>query len=810
MMLWLALAWADPFAACEQEAETASPRQRHRCVYMAARKTGDFDRAEARLSEATVHRPWALLALGHVRSAVGDPRAEATYLEAVDALSEEPEGLVHSWLGLRFLWFYEGRHDEARRAIERARAAAEGHPDLLAIVEVQDARTRWLQGDARGAVGIASKVDLTGAEHQLKVLTYHVLAGATLELGQVATSWSYSQRLIALSEEAGDRYVEATARLNALSMLEDHPELSHVDRARFAEETLAVAEAGGNPFAVTGARCAVGAIRRDRSVVERCLEEARELDDPASTSIALRHLADLESDPERALELLEDAERAATSTALRFNIAQVQHAKAAVLWSVDRAASEAEAERAVHTIEGIVDTQGDELSRAGFASIWRTAWLAPARRWVEADDAPRAFRWVERMRARELRTQRLGVEVDEAAKERITELQDRLWDDLDDDARAETLAALAREEADARVDLPTVSLDAAQAQLESDQALVVYVLADEPDIDSWVWVIEAEGIHRLPMVEPQEVAPRVERLLGLERVPDVAVAGLREALLDPVLDLTDARRLVVVPDGPLHRLPFGLLIQDRSVSMAPSVTVWTALHADAPVVGVVSVADPEGQQLPYAREEGARWVERLGGELWVGAEATSTQLAEALERQDVVHLATHAEVDEHGTSHELALADGPLRADAVARLELDGAVVVLAACRGADGPVYTSEGSMSLARSFLQGGARTVLTSVVPLRDDQASTLFAAVADAWADGATLAEAVAQVQRTQRAVAPGELGWAGLMVLGDGDVRVEGARAAGWSRASLALGAGGAAGSLFLALFSVGRRVRWRG
>jgi len=797
----------DPFAACAEAAERATPRQRHRCVYMAARKTGDFDRAEALLSTATVHPAWALLALGHVRSAVGDPRAEDTYEQAVQALHDQPEGLVYAELGLRFLHSHGGRHDEARQAIARAREAAGDDEGLRARVDVEDARMRWQQGDAQAAVDLASAVSLDGADHQLLVLVYHVLAGATLELGQVGTSWSYSERLVDLAAAAGDLYVEATARLNALAMLEDHPELTEVDRRTFAEQTLAVAEAGGNPFAITGARCMVGALSDDEATLLRCLAEARQLDDPNTEALALRHLADRAADAEGALAYLDDAEAVAAGMGQRFTVAQVQHRKAAALWGSDRDRSEAEAERAVRTIEGVIDTHGDELSRAGFASIWRTAWLAPAVRWRGAADDGRAFRWVERMRARELRLEQLGGPADATTKERIAALQERLWDDLTPAARAGLVAQLAEVEAQARVELPTLGLAEVQGRLRPDQALAVYVLADEPSIDSWLWVIERDEIRSLPMPEPQQVAPSIELLLGLQQVPEPALAGLRGALVQPLLEATDAAHLVVVPDGPLHRLPLGLFVRDRTVTTVPSATVWASLATDTVARGVVSLADPAGQDLPYARAEGRHWHERIGGELWLGSEATRAHLLAGLADHDVVHLATHADVDGDRAEHRLALADGPLSAAEIAALDLAHKVVVLAACRGGDGPVYSSEGAISLARAFLQGGARAVLTSVVPLRDDQASDLFAAVGVAWSQGGTLAEAVQVVQQERAAVAPGELGWAGLVIVGDGDVVLADVPQAPWSRASWAVAVGAAAGGSFLLGFAVWRRRR---
>jgi len=762
----------DPFAACAARADEVSDRQRHRCVYMAARSTGDFERAERILSEAEVHRPWAVLSLANVRAAVGDDRAEATYRQALQLLEGKPEGQVNALLGLRVLYSRRGRMDAASEALGQARQVAGDAPALRARVDAEDARLHWLRGEPEEAVRLASGVDLDGAEHQLKVVVHHVLAGALLEVGRVDASWSHSQQLVELASGAGDHYVEATARLNALAMLEDHPELATLDREAFATEALAVAREGGNPYIVAGAQCYLGSARADVELLQACLDEARALDEPNLILMALRRLAALTDDPTVALQRLDEAEHAGRRVALRFAIAQVQHQRAATLWEVDRDASERAAHEAVTTVEAIRDTRGAELARAGFASIWRLAWLSPASRWRQVGAHERAWDWVEQMRARELRTQRLGVAVDEAQRQRVSELQDQLWAELPGAERAAILEELAEAEAAARVQLHSTSLAEVQGRLAPDQAMLVYVLVDDPGTDSWLWVVDRQGIVDVPIPEPEEVGPAIDLLLGLQAVPEPAVQRLREQLLAPALAHTDAHRLLVVPDGPLHRLPFGLLTQEHAVTTVPSATVWADVAGHGPARSVVSVADPAGVGLPYARDEGQRWVDHLGGQLLVGPAATRAAVEEALPRHGVLHLATHAEVDGAQADHQLALADGGLRAVEVAELPLDDRVVVLAACRGGDGPVYTSEGAMSLARTFLQGGARTIVTSVVPLRDDQASALFGAVAEAWADGGSLAEAVRSVQARYAVEAPGALGWAGLVVVGDGDVVVD--------------------------------------
>jgi hypothetical protein len=90
--------------------------------------------------------------------------------------------------------------------------------------------------------------------------------------------------------------------------------------------------------------------------------------------------------------------------------------------------------------------------------------------------------------------------------------------------------------------------------------------------------------------------------------------------------------------------------------------------------------------------------------------------------------------------------------------------------------VYDAEGAFSLARAARQAGARAVVASAVPVPDEPAAEAFAALAERWASGRRLDEAVADVRRDHP-----EGAWA-LEVIGDGSVtaaRAPRGPAVGW-------------------------------
>jgi CHAT domain len=76
---------------------------------------------------------------------------------------------------------------------------------------------------------------------------------------------------------------------------------------------------------------------------------------------------------------------------------------------------------------------------------------------------------------------------------------------------------------------------------------------------------------------------------------------------------------------------------------------------------------------------------------------------------------------------------------------------------------------MSLARAFFQAGARTVVASLWRLRDDEAADFFDRFYRHLGRGASVAAALqgAQVELIDKGAPAAS--WAGLVVLGDGDV-----------------------------------------
>lgn len=367
------------------------------------------------------------------------------------------------------------------------------------------------------------------------------------------------------------------------------------------------------------------------------------------------------------------------------------------------------------------------------------------------------------------------------------------------------------------------SLAALQTSLSGHEAFLSFQIGlwdtYEGDYGGGAWVIvvtkDRTAVHRLP--DRTRLATAIPVFVGLVRSNEGRETGgavrLYQELLADAVSSLPARitRLIIAPDGALHHLPFESLRATPSAAplgaryelvYAPSATLWRhwRTHARTPAEGrVLMFADPaiEGSvgtdnsrnaaflqglrlgRLPHAREE-SRAIERsiATTRALVGPEASEHALKSAdLAAYDIVHFAAHAVADEsHPERSALFLVSGDAREDGllqgreIAALDLAGRIVVLSACQTASGAIQSGEGVLSLARAFFEAGAHAVIGSRWPLRDADGAALFETFYRRLAAGASLAEALKTTQHEAREAGLPASAWAGLVLLGNGDLR----------------------------------------
>jgi CHAT domain-containing protein len=289
-------------------------------------------------------------------------------------------------------------------------------------------------------------------------------------------------------------------------------------------------------------------------------------------------------------------------------------------------------------------------------------------------------------------------------------------------------------------------------------------------------------------------------LLELEAYDLEGAHELHRLLLAPVLAALpgEVRRLVIVPDGPLHGLPFELLLARApggAASRLPLLARFQAAHyavedyvlsyalssfllargetrsptraprflglAHSPR-GEVSVRTPEGSLRLQRLGNVARELQQASraysaAKLFTGRAATAQALLRHAPRSDVIHIAAHAVADARSPALSGCLLAGEsseapavfLTADAIRRMPLHADLVTLSACDTGHGHRLGHEGILGLARAFVEAGAGAVLASLWPVDDEATRDLMASFYRRLAAGSGRALALAEAKRNLR-------------------------------------------------------------
>jgi CHAT domain-containing protein/tetratricopeptide (TPR) repeat protein len=250
------------------------------------------------------------------------------------------------------------------------------------------------------------------------------------------------------------------------------------------------------------------------------------------------------------------------------------------------------------------------------------------------------------------------------------------------------------------------------------------------------------------------------QLDALDAHARVLLQRLHRLLIEPVADLVgDCRRLVIVPQGVLHGIPFAalhdgaqFLIERCEVVLSPSASAVSfcrqprTRRTEAAGSAALVIAHGGDGLLPSALTEGETVARLFGGTRLFEAEATAANVRRHIGDADVVHVAAHghARPDAPLFSH-LRLADGQLTALDCLDLELDCELVTLSACETGHAVVAAGDEPIGLTRSLLYAGARSVIQSLWRVDDDATRRLMSDMYARLRSGAGRAEGLRAAQ-----------------------------------------------------------------
>jgi tetratricopeptide (TPR) repeat protein len=205
------------------------------------------------------------------------------------------------------------------------------------------------------------------------------------------------------------------------------------------------------------------------------------------------------------------------------------------------------------------------------------------------------------------------------------------------------------------------------------------------------------------------------------------------------------RHYIFIPDGMFNYLPFDALLTDPvyknnisqwpylikqiSISEAYSLATWvaqqTAVYPSAAFTGFFVSKGQHTQQVALAIDDEYQALhKKIKGRYYTNSTATWDAFNNTSDSTGIMHISTHAVSAAHDPAPYLQLYDKPFYLFDLRYKNFSPALVVLSACKTADGLLIEGEGLNSLSRGFTAAGAGGVISGLWNLNDKTAIALM--------------------------------------------------------------------------------------
>lgn len=270
-----------------------------------------------------------------------------------------------------------------------------------------------------------------------------------------------------------------------------------------------------------------------------------------------------------------------------------------------------------------------------------------------------------------------------------------------------------------------------------------------------------------------KAGPHAHVLPGLTAMAGRIGQRLYGALLEPLAArLRGRRRLIIVPYGALHYLPFHLvhsgsayLIEQHEVVILPAASLATR-PSPSRAPGALILAHSWNGRLPHTLAE-ARAVQSLFGGA-IHHNDTANRAALRAQPVQILHIAAHGQhrLDQPELSY-IQLADGQLYADDLMQHDLSYELVTLSACETGRARIAPGDEPIGLGRGVLYSGAGAALVSLWRITDDSTVWLMERFYRALFAGGSKAQALREAQRAMLADRqPHPAFWGAFQLVGD--------------------------------------------
>lgn len=332
-----------------------------------------------------------------------------------------------------------------------------------------------------------------------------------------------------------------------------------------------------------------------------------------------------------------------------------------------------------------------------------------------------------------------------------------------------------------KYDNQSVELENISEQLLTGNDLLIEYFMGPDDI--FIFFIDKEKIHiekRSSSFWLEEKIFEFRNIINQKSSDIKAFKTLSNQLYDSLfwsqIGLTAYDKLIIIPDGVLNYMPFGILlkdsqgenfndlsylIKDHQIAYQYSANVWfenNKKRSDDKKLNLIAFAPDfntnsgdqinksdqpflaskdvvRGNLAPLAGtiQEIESLNELIKGESFKGIFASENEFKANAGNFGIIHLATHAIIDDENPMQSRLIftadslqndEDGDLYSWELYNMKLNAKLAVLSACNTGFGKIHSGEGVMSLGRAFAYAGCPSVIMSLWPAQDDATANIM--------------------------------------------------------------------------------------
>ncbi len=428
--------------------------------------------------------------------------------------------------------------------------------------------------------------------------------------------------------------------------------------------------------------------------------------------------------------------------------------------------------RAVDVIEQQRSTLNTEASKIGFVGDKQGVYRKLIAALVQAQQLPEAFDYLERSKSRAL-VDMLASKKDFAVRggdaAQVSELLAKAEQvEMDAPVQGRAQGAPSSTEASGQrslavsavkkaitdtapevaslVSVSSTPIEEIQSRIPADEMLVEYYYDDN---SLFIFLLSRQGLQVL-RTDTVGLDAEVKALRDVIAVPKseayLPIAQrLYRQLIKPIEPLLAGRsKLIIVPQGALHYVPFAalhdgsrFLLDKYAFRLLPSASVVKYLR-DKPsrnAGGILAFGNPDlgdpKYDLKFAEEEAKAIIQTIPKSRAVlRKDATEAALRENASGFNYLHFATHGEFNADAPLNSAlilaknASSDGLLTVGKLYSMRLDIDLATLSACETGLGKIANGDDVVGLTRGFLFAGASTIVASLWQVDDRATSELM--------------------------------------------------------------------------------------